>query len=120
MVRLPFNTNLKNLSRELRANSTDAERLLWQKIRRKQLKDYQFYRQKNIGNFIVDFYCPSARIIVEIDGGQHYSDEGLRKDRDRDNFLASFGFAVLRFSDEEVLTNIDAVLERIYGHLKSP
>ena len=120
MLMLPFNRNLKSRARGLRANSTDAERVLWQKIRRKQLKDYQFYRQKNIGNFIVDFYCPAAKIIVEIDGGQHYSGQGAKKDRGRDNYLAGLEFAVLRFSDREVLADIDAVLERIYDHLKSP
>ena len=57
----------------------DAEKLLWSKIRRKQIKGYQFYRQKNIGNYIVDFYCPSGKLILELDGGQHYSDEGLKK-----------------------------------------
>jgi len=120
MVMLPFNKDLKNFARGLRINLTDAERLLWEKIRRKQIKDYQFYRQKNIGNFIVDFYCPGAKIIIEIDGGQHNSVEGLKKDRVRDNYLAGLGFTVLRFSDREVLTNVDAVLERIYEHLKSP
>jgi len=80
---LPFNKKLKNLARELRKNMTNAERLLWSKIRRKQLNGYQFYRQKNIGNYIVDFYCPSAKLIIEIDGGQHFSKEGFEKDRIR-------------------------------------
>ena len=75
---LPFNNKLKSLARRLRTNMTDAERHLWAGIRRKQLGGAQFYRQKNIGNYIVDFYCPSARLIVELDGGQHYWDPGIR------------------------------------------
>jgi very-short-patch-repair endonuclease len=69
---LPFNKKLKPFSRNLRNNMTDAERLIWSKIRRKQIGDLQFYRQKNIGHYIVDFYCPEGKLIVEIDGGQHY------------------------------------------------
>jgi len=114
---LPFNKNLKNLARALRKKLTDAERNLWAKIRVKQLKNKQFYRQKNIGNYIVDFYCPAAKMIIELDGGQHYSDEGKKRDEIRDNYLKHLGFRVLRFSDREVLKNIEGVLERIYEHL---
>ncbi len=114
---LPFNKNLKGLARSLRKNMTDAERHLWAKIRGKQLKDKQFYRKKNVGNYIVDFYCPSAKLIIELDGGQHYSDEGKKKDEIRDNYLKHFGFTVLRFSDRDVLKNIEGVLEKIYEFL---
>ena len=96
---------------------TDAEKLIWSRIRRKQLKGYQFYRQKNIGNYIVDFYCPAAKLIVEIDGGQHYSKEGTEKDKVRDNYVSRLGFTVLRFSDRDVFKNINGVLERIYEYL---
>ena len=61
---LRYNKNLKGYSRSLRENMTEAERLLWEKIRRKQLKGYQFYRQKTIGNAIVDFYCPKAKLVI--------------------------------------------------------
>lgn len=114
---LPFNKKLKNLARALRSNMTDAERNLWAKIRGKQLKDKQFYRQKNIGNYIVDFYCPSVKLIVELDGGQHYSDEGKKKDEIRDSYLKHLGFRVLRFSARDVLKNTEGVLEKIFGHL---
>jgi very-short-patch-repair endonuclease len=114
---LPFNKELQTLARQLRKNMTEAESFLWQRIRRKQLKGRQFYRQKNIGNYIVDFYCPSAKVIVELDGGQHYTQEGIRRDRVRDKYLESLGFTTLRFSDREVLKNIEGVLERIIEHL---
>ncbi|NIW14527.1 MAG: DUF559 domain-containing protein [Candidatus Thorarchaeota archaeon] len=114
---LPFNRKLKTLARQLRKNMTEAESFLWQRIRRKQLKGRQFYRQKNIGNYIVDFYCPSAKVIVELDGGQHYTQEGIRRDHVRDKYLESLGFTIFRFSDREVFKNIEGVLERIFEHL---
>jgi very-short-patch-repair endonuclease len=115
---LPFNKNLKPFARNLRSNMTDAERLIWSKIRRKQLGDFQFYRQKNIGHYIVDFYCSKGKLIVEIDGGQHYETDGMIKDRERDLYLQMLGFTVLRFSDIDVLKNIDGVIERIFEHLE--
>ncbi len=96
---------------------TNAEILLWSKIKSKQLKDYQFYRQKIIGDFIVDFYCPKAKLIIELDGGQHYSIEGKQKDLQRDTCLTSLGLKVLRFSDNEVISNLEGVLERIWMDL---
>ena len=113
----PFNKKLKPLARSLRKNMTDAERNLWTKIRGKQLKDKQFYRQKNIGNYIVDFYCPAAKLIIELDGDQHYTEEGHKKDEARDRYLKHLGFTVLRFSSREVLKNLDGVLETIYDYL---
>jgi very-short-patch-repair endonuclease len=98
---------------------TDAEQLIWSKIRRKQIKDVQFYRQKNIGHYIVDFYCPKGKLVIEIDGGQHYEKEGMDKDRKRDDYLQGLGLNVMRFSDIDVLKNINEILERIYEHLKS-
>jgi len=114
---LPYNKNLKNLARNLRKNMTDAERRLWSRVRRKQLKEFQFYRQKNIGDYIVDFYCPAANLIVEIDGGQHYSEENTLKDEARDEFMNDLGFKVLRFSNADVFKNIEGVVKRIYDHL---
>jgi len=110
---LPYNKNLKQYSRQLRENMTDAERKLWAKIRRKQIKEYQFYRQKPIGDYIVDFYCPRAKLVVEIDGSQHLVGETIQYDRIRDDYLSSLGLRVLRFTNTDVLTNIKGVIERI-------
>lgn len=77
------------------------------------MRGYQFYRQKPIGNYIVDFYCPRAELVIELDGGQHYTEEGNARDRDRDDYMASVGLRVLRFSDREVFENIEGVVERI-------
>jgi len=92
-----YNKNLKGNARSLRRNMTHAEKLLWSAIRRKQLKGYQFYRQKIIGNFIVDFYCPKTSLVIEVDGSQHYGDKGIRNDRRRDSYLNNLGLRILRF-----------------------
>ncbi|MFP8816200.1 endonuclease domain-containing protein [Acinetobacter johnsonii] len=110
----PYNKNLKLPSRDLRNNMTDAEQLLWRKLRRKQILGLQFYRQKPILNFIVDFYCPAANLVIECDGGQHYTAEGLEADRARDQALAQLGLSVLRFDNRQILTEIDGVVEKIY------
>ena len=93
---------------------TDAEIILWSKIKGKQLKSSQFYRQKPIGSYVVDFYCPRFNLVIELDGGQHFSPEGKRKDAIRDKFLERLGIKVLRFSDREVFQNIEGILEQIW------
>ena len=110
----PYNKNLKQPSRDLRSSMTDAEQLLWQRLRRKQILGLQFYRQKPILNFIVDFYCPAANLVIECDGGQHYTEEGLDADQNRDKALSELGLMVLRFSNSQILTETDAVVEQIY------
>jgi very-short-patch-repair endonuclease len=117
---LRYNKKLKPLANELRKNMTDAEMLLWSRVRRKQLKGYQFYRQRTIGNYIVDFYCPKAKLVIEIDGGQHYFEEGVQADKLRDRDITNLGLQVLRFSNPDVLESMDEVLEHIYNKLKSP
>lgn len=114
---LAYNNHLKKCSRQLRNNMTDAEVALWARIRGKQLKGYQFYRQKPVGNFIVDFYCPKVNLIIELDGGQHYSEEGKTKDECRDSYLKNLGLHILRFSDREVFEDIGGVLEKIWSNL---
>ncbi len=114
---LPYNKDLKQFSQKLRKSMTDAERRLWTRIRGKQLRNLQFYRQKIIGEYIVDFYCPKAKLVIELDGGQHYTEEGKEKDRIRDDYLAGAGLHVLRFSDREVLAKLDGVLEKVWSCL---
>lgn len=114
----PYNKNLKQPSRDLRNNMTDAEKRLWSKLRAKQILGLQFYRQKPLLNFIVDFYCPVANLVIECDGGQHYTAEGLEADRMRDQALAQLGLIVLRFDNKQILAEIDGVVERIYSIAK--
>ena len=114
---LPYNRNLKQYSRQLRENMTDAEKHLWVKVRMKQLKGYQFYRQKPIGDYIVDFFCPGAKLVIEIDGSHHLVGETIEYDRIRDDYLSSLGLRVLRFTNTDVLTDIDTVVDSIRGEI---
>jgi very-short-patch-repair endonuclease len=81
------------------------------------MKGYPFYRQKIIGSYIVDFYCPKAQLVIELDGSQHYSEMGRERDSIRDDILIKMGIKVLRFSDKDVFENIDGVIERIWSYL---
>jgi very-short-patch-repair endonuclease len=110
---LPYDKNLKAHSRALRSNMTDAEQTLWQCLRRKQINGWQFYRQKPLGPYIVDFYCAAARLVVEIDGSQHFEAAHQLADRQRDAYLQGLGLRVLRFDNRQVLLQTDAVLEVI-------
>jgi very-short-patch-repair endonuclease len=110
---LVYDKKLKKLSRQLRENMTDAERHLWAKIRIKQLKGYQFYRQKPVGDYIVDFFCPKAKLVIEIDGSHHLIGETIEYDRIRDDYLSSLGLRVLRFTNNDVLAHTDGVVEKI-------
>jgi very-short-patch-repair endonuclease len=114
---LSYDKQLKALSQHLRKNMTDAENLLWLRLRGKQLRGLQFYRQKIIGKYIVDFYCPKANLVIELDGGQHYSEPGQEKDKTRDDVLRKMGIKVIRFCDRDVFENMDGVMERIWNCL---
>jgi len=116
---LPYNKSLKERSRKLRSSMTDAEIALWAKVRRRQLCRLQFHRQKPIGNYIVDFYCPSVKLVIEIDGGQHYRPEGMQSDVARDNYLNTLGLSVLRFSNHDVLANMDGVIGSIIQYIEA-
>ena len=111
---LNYNANLKDQARQLRKNLTDREKALWSRLRNKQLLGIQFYRQKPIGEPIVDFFAPRVKWVVEVDGSQHTLGDHVQKDRFRDGYLASLGLKVLRFNRREVLKESDAVVEAIY------
>ena len=102
-------------ARTLRQNRTDAEGLLWQYLRNKQLAGHKFRRQQSIGPYIVDFACMAQRLLVELDGGQHAEEQTY--DQERDAFLRARGYNILRFWNNEVFENCFAVLERIYSVL---
>ena len=112
-----YNPNLKQNARTLRKNMTEKEKKLWNHIRNKQLKGMQFQRQKVLGDYIVDFYCPNGKLVVELDGGQHFSDESIRDDKLRDEYLNRMGYTVLRFTNHEIDVNFENVLNEIFRHL---
>ena len=86
----------------------------FKEVGNKQILGLQFYRQKPLLNFIVDFYCPSANLVVECDGSQHYTDEGLEADRVRNEALTQLGLKVLRFDNGQVIGQIDGVVEVVF------
>lgn len=107
---LPYRRDLKPNARALRSDMTDAEQKLWHRLRRKQINGWQFYRQKPMGSYIVDFYCPAARLVVELDGSQHLEPGHRAADRERDAFLMAQGLRVLRFDNRQALVETDAVV----------
>jgi very-short-patch-repair endonuclease len=106
-------TKQRSRARSLRQNSTDAERVIWNAVRAHGMRGVSFRRQTPIGPYIVDFVCHDARLIIEIDGGQHFEPAHNKRDERRDAFLSSRGYRVLRFNNHEVMTNRLGVLETI-------
>jgi very-short-patch-repair endonuclease len=98
----------------LRTHATDSEQLLWSRLRRKQILGVQFYRQKPLGEYIVDFYAPSVRLVVEVDGSQHLETMQMAHDAQRTAYLVSEGLKVLRFTSHEVICELESVIEEIY------
>ena len=103
--------DIRQKTKQLRSNSTDAERNLWAHIRNRRLEGWKFRRQLPVGQYIVDFACPELRLIIEIDGGQHA--EQVLYDLGRTKFLQTKGYRVVRFWNNEVLGNIEGVLEAL-------
>ena len=109
---------LFEFAKHLRHNETKAEKLLWEKLRNKQVLNMRFKRQHPILYFIADFYCHQAKLIIELDGGVHNSDEQYQYDQSRDDELAKVNLRVLRFRNDDVFENIEAVLTKITEVLK--
>jgi very-short-patch-repair endonuclease len=114
---LPYDKRLVGRSRRLRNEMTPAEKYIWLRLKNKQLGHW-FYRQKPVGVFIADFYCLHSKLVIEIDGGQHFTKEALKYDRERSAYFVSIRLRILRFTNKEVLSNIVTVLEKIRGKLK--
>jgi very-short-patch-repair endonuclease len=115
-VKILYSKDLKERSRELRNNSTLAEVLLWNHLKRRRMLGYQFMRQKPIHHFIVDFYCPKLKLVIEIDGESHRLRFGA--DLQRQEHLEQMGFQVLRFNDLDVKKAITNVLSSIEGWIR--
>lgn len=109
-----YRYDLKPLARNLRKNMTDAEEKLWFQIRRKQILGVQFYRQRPIGQYITDFYAPTQKLVIELDGSQHLEGEAMQLDMQRTAFLESIGISVVRFNNMAVFNNMTGVLEMIH------
>ncbi len=110
---------LKEFRKELQNNLTPAEAVMWNALQKKQLEERKFRRQHNIGNYIVDFYCPKEKLVIELDGAAHYTPEGSDQDEKRDGYMTGLNIKVLRFENRDVFNNLDAVLEVIKSNFKN-
>jgi len=105
---LPYNKNLTVLARENRSNPTKAETRIWREVlRKRQFAEYKFLRQKPIGGYIVDFYCSELQLVIEIDGDSHAETEEY--DRERTKFLNALGLQVVRYTNDDIIRNIEGV-----------
>lgn len=105
-----------NYARSLRKNMTEEERILWSQLRRYQ-QHYRFRRQYVIGGYIVDFVCLSKKLVVELDGSQHFDESGVDYDRQRTAVIERLGFKVVRFMNVDIRRDLVSVLKAIYFHL---
>jgi very-short-patch-repair endonuclease len=106
-----------SIARNLRKNMTEAEKRLWSKLRSCQIHGLKFRRQHPIGNYIVDFACLERKLVIELDGGQHMGD---KQDKKRDQWLVNEGFKVIRYWNDQVLKETEAVVEDIMRNADSP
>ena len=113
--RLPEYTTAN--ARQLRKDSSDAERRLWAHLRRHALEGLKFRRQHPFGPYILDFYCPSAKLVIEVDGSQHYEPGASQRDEARTKYLESRGLRVIRFNNVEALLQTEAVFDVILSAL---
>jgi very-short-patch-repair endonuclease len=111
------NSHHLGLQRGLRSQGTAAENKLWYFLRAKRLEKLKFRRQHGVGPYIVDFYCPERGVVIEIDGDVHAFPESIARDRLRTDYLRKLGLQVIRYTNEDVLKNIDGVLQDLHNRL---
>jgi len=114
---LAYSRTAKPLARELRKNQTGAEKLLWSRIRGKQILGVTFNRQKPIAGYIVDFYSFAAKLVIELDGSQHYEPDAVADDFERTKVLESLGLKVIRFDNSQVFKELESVLSVVYAEV---
>ncbi|HNW99992.1 MAG TPA: endonuclease domain-containing protein [Candidatus Cloacimonadota bacterium] len=106
--------------RDLRENQTEAERVLWSRLRNRRFRELKFNRQVSIGHYVADFYCAQKKLVIELDGSQHMEETAIEYDSIRTEYLNNLGIKVLRFSNTDILMNIDGVLESLYYNIEEP
>jgi very-short-patch-repair endonuclease len=115
---LPYNPDLKEKARKLRRTMTPAEKKLWYQY----LRGFRFpvLRQKPLDHFIADFYCAKLKLVIEVDGNSHYTDDGLLYDKRRTEILEKYGLKVLRFTNNDVMKNFQGVIQIIESQIPNP
>ena len=111
------NSQTRLRRRQLRRTQTNAEKAIWSHLRRQSLEGLKFFRQYSIGPHIIDFYCPKIRLGIEIDGGQHAEKKNELRDRKRTEFLSKQNIQIIRFWNNEVLKQKEAVVEKIRHYI---
>jgi len=119
MAKFYNRSSMKYRRQVLRRNMPKEEIVLWSRIRRKQIGGYKFRRQYSIGSYVLDFYCPVLKLVIEIDGKSHNSSDIKSYDQERQKEIEGLGIAFLRFNNEEINNNLDGVLERIDEKIRS-
>ena len=114
---IPYNPRLKELARQLRNNMTKAEILLWLQLKGKQMRGYDFHRQKPLDEFIADFFCHELMLVIEVDGYSHTIAEVIDKDDIKDQRLTDLGIHVMHIDDHEIFTNMNNVLRQIESYI---
>ena len=114
---IKYNPKLKELARQLRNNATKSEIRLWQRLKRNQMYGYDFHRQKPIDEFIVDFFCNTLQLAIECDGYSHEILEVWEKDKRKTKILNNLGVRVLRFSDHQIMNDLENVLRAIEDYI---
>ena len=117
-MRIYNQLQLKQLQRQLRKNSTEAEKAVWKLVRNRQILGLKFFRQYGVDSYILDFYCPEVELAIEVDGGQHNTELNSRKDQERTSYLNSRNIQVLRLWNNDVLQNAEGVFEIIINKIK--
>jgi very-short-patch-repair endonuclease len=110
---------LKENRKRLRNNATSAEAFLWNYLRNKQLAGRKFRRQFSVDNYILDFYCPSEKLCIELDGADHFTSAGFEYDQERTDILKSLGIKVIRFENKTVFDHTEQVLETIKSNFRA-
>lgn len=109
---------LESRRRDLRVKQTEAEKILWQKLRSRQINGFKFFRQYSIGKYIADFYCSELRLVIELDGSQHYEENVFEYDKIREEFMKSLDIKTIRFNNLDVFKSLDEVMERVYFEVR--
>ena len=109
---------LESRRRDLRVKQTEAEKILWQKLRNRQINGFKFFRQCSIGKYIADFYCSELRLVIELDGSHYYEENVFEYDKIREEFMKSLDIQTIRFNNLDVFKSLDEVMERVYFEVR--
>jgi very-short-patch-repair endonuclease len=120
MTRVYNKIKIKENRRNLRKSQTKEELIFWVQVKDRRFHGYKFRRQYSIGSFIADFYCPRLKLVIEIDGGQHYEDKNIEKDLQRTAYFESLGIKVKRYTNIDIKNNLSGAMDDLLSQIPSP